>query len=62
MRHVCALMFLTAFSGLAFGQDSRADLFAGYSYVNIDTNGITSRQSGNGWEVLSPVTSTRGSQ
>jgi hypothetical protein len=55
-------MFLTAFSGLAFGQDSRADLFAGYSYVNIDTNGITSRQSGNGWEVLSPVTSTRGSQ
>lgn len=28
----------------------RAELFAGYSYVNLDTNGLTSRQSMNGWE------------
>ena len=29
---------------------TRADLYGGYSYVNIDTNGLTSRQSANGWE------------
>lgn len=29
----------------------RIDLFAGYSYLNVDTSGLTtSRQSGNGWE------------
>jgi hypothetical protein len=51
MRHVCALVFCIFVSGLASAQESRADLFAGYSYVNIDTNDISSRQSANGWEV-----------
>src|SRR5579884_2627857 len=27
----------------------RYDFYAGYSYLNIDTNGLTSRQSANGW-------------
>jgi len=26
------------------------DLFGGYSYLNIDTNGLSSRQNANGWE------------
>jgi len=43
---VCCIVF----SALVYAQDSRADLFGGYSYVNIDTNGLTSRQSANGWE------------
>jgi opacity protein-like surface antigen len=35
----------------AFAQDvPRAEVFGGYSYLNIDTNGISSRQSANGWE------------
>ena len=38
--------------GLAVGQESfpRAEIFGGYSYLNIDTNGLSSRQSANGWE------------
>jgi opacity protein-like surface antigen len=28
----------------------RAEIFGGYSYLNIDTNGLSSRQSANGWE------------
>ncbi len=36
---------------LAFGQGvPRAEIFGGYSYLNVDTNGLTSRQSFNGWE------------
>jgi PDZ domain len=50
MRHVWAFVFCFVVSDFAFGQDSRADLFAGYSYLNIDTNGLSSRQSANGWE------------
>jgi hypothetical protein len=50
MRYVCAFVFCFVVSSFAFGQDSRADLFGGYSYVNIDTNGLTSRQNANGWE------------
>jgi hypothetical protein len=30
--------------------DRTTDFFAGYSYVNADTNGLTGRQSANGWE------------
>jgi hypothetical protein len=51
MRRVCAFLFCFVVSSLTFGQDSRADLFGGYSYLNIDTNGLSSRQSANGWEV-----------
>ena len=50
MRYVCAFLFCVAVSSFAFGQDSRADLFGGYSYLNVDTNGLTSRQNLNGWE------------
>src|ERR1700733_1316369 len=50
MRRVCTLLFCLVVPSVAFSQESRADLFAGYSYLNIDTNGLTSRQSANGWE------------
>jgi hypothetical protein len=50
MRRACAFLFCLVISGSAFCQDSRADLFAGYSYLNIDTNGLSSRQNANGWE------------
>jgi hypothetical protein len=50
MRLVCAFLLYLVVSTFAFGQDSRADLFAGYSYLNIDTNGLSSRQNANGWE------------
>ena len=37
--------------GLAAAQEyQRAEVFGGYSYLNVDTNGLTSRQSLNGWE------------
>ena len=35
---------------VAPAQDYRGEVHGGYSYVNIDTNGLTSRQSANGWE------------
>ncbi len=50
MRCIGTLLFCLFVSGFAFGQDSRGDLFGGYSYLNIDTNGLTSRQNANGWE------------
>jgi hypothetical protein len=50
MRHVYVVLLCLAVSGFALGQDSRADLYGGYSYVNIDTNGLSSRQNANGWE------------
>jgi len=28
----------------------KAEVFGGYSYLNVDTNGLSSRQSANGWE------------
>jgi len=37
--------------GTAEAQDlPRLDVFGGYSYASIDTNGLTSRQGANGWE------------
>lgn len=50
MRHLCIFLFCLLVSAFAYGQESRADLFAGYSYLNVDTNGMSSRQSFNGWE------------
>jgi len=50
MRHAFVVVFCLAISSLSFSQDARADLYGGYSYVNIDTNGLESRQSANGWE------------
>ncbi len=50
MRHLFVFSFCFVISGLCFAQDSRADLFGGYSYLNVDTNGLGPRQSANGWE------------
>ena len=50
MRHAFVVVFCLALSSLSFSQDTRADLYGGYSYVNIDTNGLASRQNANGWE------------
>jgi membrane-associated protease RseP (regulator of RpoE activity) len=51
MRCFYAFLLALGFSTLASAQDSRADIFGGYSYLNIDTNGLTSsRQNANGWE------------
>ena len=51
MCRVFAFLLCLFIPAFAFGQDSRADLFGGYSYVSIDTNGVTpSRQNANGWE------------
>jgi opacity protein-like surface antigen len=53
MRYVRAflLLCLFAFGTAVFAQDyPRAEVFGGYSFVNIDTNGLTSRQNLNGWE------------
>ncbi len=50
MRHAFVVVFCLAVTSLSFCQDSRADLYGGYSYVNIDTNGLASRQNANGWE------------
>lgn len=50
MNYVWAVVFCLAVSGVSFSQDARADLYGGYSYVNIDTNGLSSRQGANGWE------------
>jgi hypothetical protein len=49
MRYICACLFLC---GMAFAQDvPRAELFVGYSYINADTNGLTSRLNMNGADV-----------
>jgi opacity protein-like surface antigen len=46
---VIGIMFCCCSSSRA--QDvPRVEVFGGYSYVNIDTNGLISRQSANGWE------------
>jgi Outer membrane protein beta-barrel domain len=51
MRCFYAFLLVFVFSALASAQESRADLFGGYSYLNIDTNGLTSsRQNANGWD------------
>ncbi|MFZ0818407.1 MAG: PDZ domain-containing protein [Candidatus Sulfotelmatobacter sp.] len=49
MRYVCAYLFLCV---MAFAQDvPRAELFVGYSYINADTNSLTSRLNMNGADV-----------
>jgi len=39
--------------------DSRVDVFAGYSYLNIDLNGVYNRQSLNGWEAAATFNLTK---
>jgi membrane-associated protease RseP (regulator of RpoE activity) len=52
MRSVCALLVsFVVLGGLAYAQGfSRAEVYGGYSYLNIDTNNLSPRQSANGWE------------
>ncbi len=51
IRASLLLFCLFAFGTAAFAQDyPRAEVFGGYSFANIDTNGLTSRQNLNGWE------------
>lgn len=46
-----ALFALFVLVPLASAQDfPRAEVYGGYSYLNVDTNNITSRQSFNGWD------------
>ena len=46
-----ALAALLCFCNSIVAQNlPRVDVFGGYSYLNIDTNNLTSRQSANGWE------------
>lgn len=45
---LCAVVCFVSIA--AFAQDYRGEVHGGYSYLNIDTNGLTSRQSANGWE------------
>jgi len=46
---VCAVLSLNPVKGSAQDYD-KAEVHGGYSYLSIDTNGLTSRQSANGWE------------
>jgi Outer membrane protein beta-barrel domain/PDZ domain len=48
-----AFLLLLMFAPSLFAQETpKVDIFAGYSYLNVDTNGLLSpsRQSANGWE------------
>jgi Outer membrane protein beta-barrel domain/PDZ domain len=48
---VLGLVLCLACCSSAFGQEGpRVEVFGGYSYLNVDTNGLSSRQSANGWE------------
>lgn len=51
MRLTLSVLVL-ALSSLAIAQPTNpsVDIFGGYSYLNIDTNGLTNRISANGWE------------
>ncbi len=53
MRKLTLVLILMAcFCSPTRAQDDppRFAVFGGYSYLNVDTNGLTSRQSANGWE------------
>jgi opacity protein-like surface antigen len=53
MRYVRAFLLLCLFASgtAALAEDyPKAEVFGGYSFLNIDTNGLTSRQNLNGWE------------
>jgi len=43
MRHISAFLLLLLFASLAFAQQEfpRAEVFGGYSYLHIDTQGVT---------------------
>ena len=42
MRHVCTALLFCLSMATAFAQDTpRAEVFGGYSYLHIDTQGVT---------------------
>jgi hypothetical protein len=49
MRNLCLICLLYVVVGrLAIAQDyPKAEVYGGYSYINIDTNGLSSRQNAN---------------
>lgn len=49
LTRLLVCLILCAAYGTAQEYD-RVELYGGYSYLNIDTNGLTSRQGLNGWE------------
>jgi Outer membrane protein beta-barrel domain/PDZ domain len=60
MRHVCVLMLACfAIPVLAQQETPRGEAFIGYSYLNADTNGLTTRQGFNGWEAAGSANSDR---
>jgi hypothetical protein len=51
MKAIAVAILCVAVTTLANGQEyPKAEIYGGYSYVNIDTNGISDRQNANGWE------------
>lgn len=52
MKKIFIVFVLCMFlGGFAVAQEvQRAEIFGGYSYMNADTNGLTSRQSASGWD------------
>ncbi len=62
MYRICATLMCCLFGsiGIVVAQDyPRADVFGGYSYLNVDTQGLTSRQNANGWEASGSVNFNR---
>lgn len=53
------LAALVVCSGSLFGQDSRVEVFGGYSYLSLDVNDLGSRQSANGWTAAVSVNAYR---
>lgn len=52
MKLIGSICLFLAISFPAWAQQDvpAAEIFVGYSYLNIDTNGLSSRQSANGWQ------------
>ncbi len=51
MKTIAAVLVLLVGAGLAFGQEvPRAEIFAGYSYMNVNPSGATRSINTSGWE------------
>ena len=50
MMGIIGLVLLFSGVGLKAQGVPKVEVFGGYSYLNIDTNNLTSRQNANGWE------------
>jgi hypothetical protein len=49
------LLWVMAGANVASAQEYRVEHSLGYSYINIDTNNLTSRQNANGWEATDSI-------